>query len=128
MTARAVLLIGSLLLSNSAMALEMYPPWIHSTPKRKSPSGPPWVKSKCHQKEVARGGVWAYPLDWREVDWSQADSGRHLHMQTQAISLAVDQKLRGDKPIPQRDAILEYYRDPPLTGPGRIVDKSEDGR
>ncbi len=131
------------------LALEMHPPWIHDQPKMKSPHAPPWVartkikdkspwnppwvaknhvKEKSphappwignedHVQELARDGVWSYPVDWRDVDWSQADSGRELHMRTQAFS----KKIWGDTPKRPNDGILEYYRDPPTTGPRRLV-------
>lgn len=100
-----------------------YPPWIGrpGDTDGDAPYGPPWIGSKCHQPELPRSGEWVYPLDWRDVDWSQADSGRELHMKTQALSLKIDSKLRGNRPVEPRRVYLEYYREPSPTGPGRIV-------
>lgn len=125
-------------------ALEMHPPWVRTTSPLKSQYAttkktpwwekekarvektkyPPWIYSDCHQPALARSGVWAYPPDWREVDWSQADCGARLHQQTQAISLWADQKLHGDEPREiKQEPILEYFRDPPANGPGHVEPK-----
>lgn len=128
-------LLGSVM--QPALALEMYPPWVNrscvkpKTPaappwigcecsKPKSPYYPPWIGTNCHKAETPSDGVWAYPQDWRDVDWSQADSGAALHMSTQAVSLKVDAHLRGDKPVKAQPPILEYYRYPAAAIPGRI--------
>ncbi|MBI1348316.1 hypothetical protein GC163_18735 [bacterium] len=96
-----------------------YPPWVgHSCDSVKSPAYPPWIGTKCHQLEAPRDGFWAYPVNWRDVDWSQAKFGG-IHQRTQAFSLWLENKKNDDAPPPRMD-ILEYFRDPPLTGPGRV--------
>lgn len=98
------------------------PPWVgECSNKSSSPYHPPWIGSPCHQPELSLGGVWAYPVDWRDVDWSQADSGASLHQSTQAFSLKWEALVGKERPIETQDPILEYYRIPSPTGPGRIV-------
>lgn len=94
------------------------PPWVNDNKtSSKSPYHPPWVGTECHHPEFARGGVWAYPVDWRDVDWSYAGKAAGLHQRTQALSLKLDACFRGDRPIKPKDAILEYHRDlPPSKG------------
>ncbi len=99
-----------------------HPPWVgREKCKDNSPDFPPWLGTECHQHDGIRGGVWTVPLDWRDVDWRQADSGAGLHMRTQAFSLWVESKLCPNKPRKYQDPILEYFPDPSPTGPGRVV-------
>jgi hypothetical protein len=99
-----------------------HPPWVgREKCKEKAPYHPPWIGSECSQQEGIRGGYWAVPLDWRDVDWSQADSGAGLHQRTQALSLWLEAKFKPNQPRPDRDPILEYHADPLGTGPGRIT-------
>ena len=98
------------------------PPWLGQCSNNSSvPRDPPWIGSPKHQTELSLGGVWAYPVDWRDVDWSQADSGASLHQSTQALSLKWEASIGKTRPIETQEAILEYYRIPSPTGPGRIV-------
>ncbi|OYW17681.1 MAG: hypothetical protein B7Z55_12060 [Planctomycetales bacterium 12-60-4] len=91
-----------------------HPPWVEDNKTScKSPYNPPWIGTRCHHPEFGQGGVWTYPVDWRDVDWSDARQAAGLHQRTQAFSLKIDACLRGDRPVkPPKDAILEYYRDP----------------
>lgn len=133
-------------------ALEMHPPWIHDTPKAKSPTSPPWIghtkvkeKSPYHPPWVGHScdsvkspyfppwiGTKCHQIEApAEGVWGYTQDWRDVDW-SQAKYSGVYQRTQAmslwiDKKIhgderPQRDLILEYLWFPPLTGPGRAKD------
>lgn len=150
LTLVGIILLGSGALSERAvLALEMYPPWIHSTQKTKSPTSPPWIGHTKVKESTPYHPPWVghhcdstkspYFPPWigtkchqleasRDGVWSYAVDWRDVDW-SQAKGGGIHQRTQAlslwweskkyDGNPPPRDMILEYFWSPPITGPGR---------